>query len=757
MSNMQQSDQDQKRTKPKTKRNKKHILKGIWVVIQVLIVVGLMGVIFAGAVAAGFFASHVQDERLRDSEEIYNSIYNLNRTSEAYFSNNEIIGQLRTAEVSQPVSIDEVSPHLINAILAIEDHIFYEHMGINPKAILRAVIEMFLTGGEGTGGSTITQQLVKNQFLDPSRSFERKFKEMLLAMRVERVLEKDDILEAYMNIVYMGFNVNGTNIEGVQAAAQGIFGVDAADLNLAQAAYIAGMIHSPGRYTPFTPTGEIVDERLERGLERMTTVLNRMLETEMITQAEYDEAIAFDMRSSLAKPTPGIVEKYPYLTFEIEKRVIDILTDKMMEEQGLEFDSLSEEEQEYYLELARRQMSQGGYKIYTTIDRQLYEAFHEIAQNPEYFGPRSTQHTYTSTDPETGEEVEIGYLEQAAATLIDNETGAIIAMIEGRDFEELQYNLTTEPRQPGSSIKPLLDYAPAFELGILQPASIIDDSPIFAWDVSSSKYWIPRNYNGNYLGLMTVREALKRSYNIPAIKAFLKVQEEAGQEVPFEFLKKMGITTIQEQDYHAPSVSIGGFTYGLTVEENTNAYSVFANNGIFLEAYMIERIEDHEGQIIYEHEIKPQQVYSEQTAFLINDLLRSVVNQGTAAKIRSELGAGLDVAGKTGTTNDKYDYWFVGYTPQISMGLWIGYDKREPLQSGYSSRNHHLWVTLLKTVEEIRPDLVDPERRFEMARRYRPGHCLFQVWHVAVRTVSRGWIFSYGLFQSSIPANRGRR
>jgi penicillin-binding protein len=711
---MENKSPQKKSTKPSKKKRRKNIWRSLWIVVQVLIVLGIMGFLFTGGVAAGFFASHVQDEPVRGYDEIYSKIYDYNKTGEAYFKNEEFIGYLRTAEVSQPVTINEVSPHFVDALLATEDDSFHDHNGVNFKAVTRAVIEQFTKAGEGTGGSTITQQLVKQQLLDPERTFERKFKEMLLAMRIERMFNKTEILEAYMNIVYMGYNANSSNIYGIKAAAEGIFDVDVQDLNISQSAYLAGMIHSPGRYTPFNRNGEVNEERLERGKDRMEFVLSRMVETGRITQDEHDKAVAFDIRSSLAKPTPGIVEKYPFLTFEIERRAIEILANQRLEEQDIDRETLSEEQYDEQLDFARRQLSRGGYKVHTTIDRELYEALHEVVSDNELFGPRSTEHTFIIKDEETGEEKEIGYLEQTAATLIDNQTGAIIAMVEGRDFNELQYNLNTEPRQPGSSIKPLLDYAPALELGHVQPASAIDDAPIFKWDISTNDYWIPRNWNGKFQGLITARKALDQSYNLPAIKTFLKVQEREGTDVPFEYLRKMGITTLDKRDLAASSVAIGGMTYGLTVEENTNAFATFANNGTFVDSYLIEKIETLDGKIVYQHEIEPTYVFSEQTAFLMTDMLRTVVNQGTATRIRRGMGPELDIAGKTGTTNDNYDSWFVGYTPKVSMGVWLGYDKREALKGDYGPRNQNLWVLLMQKVQELRPELVNNEDKFTM-------------------------------------------
>lgn len=698
-------------TKKTRKRKSRKILKATWIVFQVLFVLFLMSLLFGGAAAAGFFASKVKDEPLRSYEEIYNALFSYNQTGEAYFRNNEFIGYLRSSELSQPIKLEEVSPHLIDAILATEDNEFFHHDGIDFRGTTRAIIEELTNPGQGTGGSTITQQLVKYQMLTPERKLERKFKEWLLAMRVERMFTKEQILEAYMNVVYLGYNANGSNVYGVGAGVEGIFNTTVKDINIPQAAYIAGMIQSPGRYTPFTRSGSINEKGLENGIARMNYVLSRMLETGRITREQYEEAKKFDIRASLATKKPTMVEKYPFLTFEIERRAIEILAEQEMKIDGVDPDTLTSEEREEYLDQARRKLARGGYKVYTTIDRELYEALHERIADESLFGPRSRENKYTYIDPETGEEKERGYLEQVAATLIDNQTGAIIAMIEGRDFEEFQYNLTTVPRQPGSSIKPLLDYAPALDLGILQPASILDDAPIFLRQ-PNGEYWIPRNAGRNYKGLVPVREALVHSYNLPAIKAFQKVQAEAGSHIPFEYLKKMGITTLHPEDEAITAIAIGGMKYGLTVEESTGAFSVFANNGIFLKPYLIEKIETLDGELIYQHEAKPVRVLSEQTAFLMTDMLRDVVNRGTATTIRRGLGSKLDVAGKTGTTNDNYDYWFIGFTPQVSLGVWLGYPKQEALTSGYSSRNQTIWVEIMKTLKELRPEYVNENLRF---------------------------------------------
>ncbi|QZT35061.1 transglycosylase domain-containing protein [Caldalkalibacillus thermarum TA2.A1] len=703
------NDQKQNNEKGQVVKQKRwvYLLKVTWLVTQVLFVLLVMGLLFAGGVSAGYFASFVHDEPIRSYEEIKEDIYNIQQTGEVYFKNNEFIGYLRTEVHRQPVDIEEVSPHLIDAILATEDNEFFEHKGINIRALGRAVLEELSSPGKGTGGSTVTQQLVKNQLLTAERTYDRKFNELLLAMRVERMFSKEDILEAYINVVYLGYNANGTNIEGVGAAAEGVFGVSVSDLNIAQSAYIAGMIQSPGRYTPFNRNGTINEENLERGLVRMNYVLERMLETGRITQQEYNEALAFDIKGSLAKPEPTIVENYPYLTFAIEEAAIDILLDLRLEQEGLERHEVDNLEQ--YWEQARQDLFRGGYKIYTTIDKELYEAFQRVVAEAQ-FGPRSSIQTKTVEDPETGEEKEVGLLEQVGGTLIDNQTGAILAMIEGRDYNESQVNFSRSVRQPGSAIKPILDYAPAFELGVLQPASVIDDVPLFAPD-GSRGYHMFQNFNRRFHGLVTVRKALEQSYNIPAIKA-MEMARNHNSEAVLDYLHKMNLTMFKEEHLHELSGAIGGGGWNVSVEALTAAFATFANEGKYLKPYMIERIETMDGETVYEHQPEPVEIFSPQTAFLITDMLRDVVRSGTASRIGRRLGS-LDVAGKTGTTSDAYDYWFVGYTPQISLGLWRGYERNDSLAGKYSERHQELWAQLIQTVRDIRPELVDAQARFK--------------------------------------------
>ncbi|WCK56754.1 penicillin-binding transpeptidase domain-containing protein [Aneurinibacillus sp. Ricciae_BoGa-3] len=277
-------------------------------------------------------------------------------------------------------------------------------------------------------------------------------------------------------------------------------------------------------------------------------------------------------------------------------------------------------------------------------------------------------------------------------------------MIEGRGFKSQQFSHVTHPRQPGSTMKPLSAYAPALELGLVQPASIIDDSPI---DING---WQPKNDDLNWHGSVTARQALAYSYNIPAIKTYLKT----GIKESLAYVRKMGVTTLTNEDNYAPSGVIGGLTQGLTVEQITNAYATFANQGNFVHSYMIERIENSDHQVIYQHKTDSAPVYSPQTAWLITDMMRSVVHEGTASGIIPNYIGNEDVAGKTGTTSDNKDKWFVGYSPDISIGVWVGFDQPYAIPHYSYYRAQKIWGKIFSTVINTEPQLSPASHKMAM-------------------------------------------
>ncbi|AVQ99658.1 penicillin-binding protein [Oceanobacillus iheyensis] len=683
-----------------------------WNVLLFFLIIGFIGMFFAGGVGAGYFASLVKDEPVLSYETMQQDIYNYEETSKLYFADDKYFGDVQSDLHREEVTLENISPVLLDAVIATEDENFEEHHGVVPKAILRAVLQEVTNSEVKTGGSTLTQQLIKNQILTNEVSFERKAKEILLALRLERFFEKDEILEAYLNIVPYGRDASGNNIAGVQTAAQGIFGVDAKDVNIAQAAYLAGLPQSPSAYTPFLNGGDLKDEDgLQRGINRMKTVLNRMLESSYITQAEYDESINYDIVADFKEASPSPVEKYPYLTFEVEKKATEVIMYQLAEKDGYSKEDLEKDSalKEDYEVKAERDLRKNGYNIHTTIDKDIYEAFQEVATNYENYGPTVT---VTKTNSETGETEEVEQRIQTGGMLIENSTGRIISFVGGRGYDEdnnINYISDNVIRSNGSTIKPLLDYAPAMEEGVIQPGSPVADvrKQIPGWP--SGK---PGNYGGGYHGIVSARTALQHSYNVPAADIYSRIID---LDPASKYLEKMGITTLTEEHHVLPTLSIG--VADVTIEENVNAYSTFGNNGKFADAYMIEKITNQDGDVVYEHKAEPVEVFSPQTTYLTIDMMRDVINSGTAGYLRPQLSNGsVDWAGKTGTSNDYHDAWFVATNPNVTFGTWIGYDKPRSINNAstnYSHRNLKLWAELINSAAAINPELVTPSETFK--------------------------------------------
>lgn len=696
-------------TNKKTVKGASITYQVVWNLTLLFIILVVLGGAFAGGVGAGYFASLVKDEPIRSYESMKKDIYNYEETSELYFADNVYLGKLRTDLEREEVKLEDVSEYLKDAVIATEDEYFYEHDGVVPKAILRALYQEVSNSAVQSGGSTLTQQLIKNQILTNEVSFERKAKEILLALRLEKFFDKKEILEAYLNVSTFGRNSSGRNIGGVQAAAKGIFGVPAKDLNIAQSAFIAGLPQSPFGYTPFTNKGT-VKEDLEPGLSRMKTVLKRMYDDGKISDKEYQEALAYDITKDFVPAGSSAVEKYPWVTFEIEERAAEVMSKVLAEKDGaMEQYNSDEETKQRYLALADKNLRQNGYKIHSTINKEIYDRMQQVKNQYQHYGPDKAQ---KMTDPDTGEEVSIMEPVEVGAVLIENSTGKIISFVGGRDYKKEKLNHATHAvRQNGSTMKPLLVYAPAFELGKASPGTILPDVPLMLAP-GLNRPW-PNNYDLRYTGLVTARYALAKSYNVPAVKLYKDI---VGQR-PAEYLKKMGFTSLIEPDYTNLSTAIGSLENGVTVEENTNAFGTFANSGKFVDAYIIDKITDRDGNIVYQHKPEPVEVFSPQTAYLTYDMMRDVINSGTATSLKNRLKFSSDWAGKTGTGNMFHDAWFVATNPNVSFGIWTGYDTPKSLKTGgmsYSMRNIYLWADLMNAAYDVAPDLVDPSESIKM-------------------------------------------
>lgn len=682
-----QSNNPEQQAAPPKKRRVGRIIFRIFLGLFIL---GLAAVLFAGGTAFGYLTAIVKDDPVRSRADIEEAINYNTMTTFAYFRDATLIGQLRSDEDRRPVEYKEIPQSVIDAVISIEDNNFYEHKGVDINGTLRAVKQRVLNEDVQTGGSTLTQQLARRVFLNLDRTDNRKFKEILLSLRLERFLSKQEIMTAYLNKVPFGNGSSGYNLYGIKAAAKGIFGIsDLSKLNIAQSAYLAGLPQLPTTYSAFNGKGEFNEEAFNKAVKRQRLVLSRMLELGKITQSQYDEALAFDLKGSIAPSTKKAYDTYPYLMLETERQGAEILA--MQKNPDLDEKALSLKENSQILEDARQQLATGGYKIYTSIDKKVYDAMHKVSDNPDNFSPNSEKKG----------------LEQVAGMLINQKTGAILGMIEGRDFNTEQMNYATQMvRQPGSTMKPIAAYLPALEEGLIQPATVIDDSPIILKDYQKG-FHIPVNSSGGYKGLVTARTALNESRNIPALKLFNNV---VGIDKAWAFAKKLGITTLEDSDYQAQTGVLGGLARGVSVEELTNAYSAIGNQGVFNDAYMIERIEDANGNVVYQHQPNPQRVFSEQTAYLMTDMLRTVISEpgSTGHSVASDFKeyGKIPIVGKTGTTQNYGDVWFEGYSPDVTLGIWIGYTEQiNTLSDAGKSRARKIWAKVMNEVAASKPEL----------------------------------------------------
>ncbi|WP_226583790.1 transglycosylase domain-containing protein [Halobacillus litoralis] len=685
----------------------------VWNVLLFFIIIGVIGLFFAGGVGAGYFASLVKDEPIRSKEEMKENIYNYSETSTMFFTGGPEIGDVSSDLYREEVKLGEVSSYLKNAVVATEDEYFKEHKGVVPKAIMRAVVQEVTNSSVKTGGSTLTQQLVKNQILTNEVSFERKAKEMLLALRVERFFDKDEILEAYLNIVPFGRNSNGQNIAGVQTAAQGIFGVSANELSLPQAAFIAGLPQAPFGYTPFNNDGTVKSqEELEPGIDRMHEVLERMLEAEYITKAEYDTAMDFQLsKETLAEPKATANSKYPAINQEIQTRAKEKIKKYLIKENGHTAEDLAEDEElrKEYEELAERELTTGGYQIHTTLDKKIYETMDKVraAYNNDSWPGRTDyvkdENNNRVVDEETGKYKTVYRKLQLGSVLLENSTGRILGFIGGIDFEDNQVNHANSQRLVGSTIKPLLVYGPSIDLGAGQPGSVYADVP-YKYRENGKPV---NNYPKGYHGFVSMRQALLKSYNIPAAKQFYKIKDQKPAE---NYLMKMGFP----YGHNYESSALG--TDGYTVETNANGYSTLGNMGKYVDAFMIEKIETRDGETVYEHKSKQNDVFSPQAAYLTLDMMRDVLKPGgTASMVKGLLNnRGVDWAGKTGTSNNRVDSWFMATNPNVTVGMWTGYSVGGAIpQNDYYKRTQRLWSDVVNAVSKVQPELMIPDKRFE--------------------------------------------
>ena len=658
---------------------------------SLLLSTGLLLSLSAG-LAIGYVGGLVKDQPVLTQKEMKDQINNISKNSEVYFGSGEKLGTINSELIRRTVSYDELGDNVKNAIIASEDSNFYSNNGVDIFAIMRATLSE-VTGAKTTGGSTITQQLVKNQLLDNSRSYERKAKEILLALRVDSHFSKNEILENYLNVAPFGKNSLGQNISGIETAAQGVFGVHSKDLNIAQAAYLVGFVQSPYKYTPFDSAGNIrSNEELQAGFERQQYVLERMLSNDFITKAQLEEAKNFDIKGAFTKQKYSEYTDYPFIRDEVTSLVAEIIAEQTAAKNHKEetFKNNAEYRNDL-IEKSRIKFITGGYKVKTTLDKKLYDTLQETKKQ------FASYPTYTHAG--------VVYPLEIGASVIENSTGKVLAFIGGMDYKKQQLNHATRTRRsPGSTIKPLLVYGPAIDKGYITPNSTVLDKRFNHYG------WRPENYDMSEHGYLPARQALARSLNLPTIRLYSAFSNE---DPVSNYLEKMNIEGITEADKTNLATAIGGMTYGLSVTENTSAFSTFANKGEHKKAHIIEEIENNDGELVYKADFSPVKVFEESTSYLIVNMLGDVINKsyGLSHDMPSKLKFNSkNLFVKTGTSEYYNDLWVVGGSTKITVGLWNGYDSPAKVPSyDYAQRS---WVAVMNAIYALDKNLIAPDTAF---------------------------------------------
>lgn len=691
------------------------VMKGFFGIIALIaMVVGALG----GGTVLGYFASLVEDIPMPTEAEMSSQVNSYDIKSSMYYGDNSLISDLRSDLLRSPISLDQMSPLVLNGVIATEDENFYVHEGIVPKALIRAGLQEVTNASTVTGGSTLTQQLIKQQILSAEVTHSRKAVEILYATHLENKFDKDSILEAYMNISPFGRNNRGQNIAGIEEAAQGIFGVAAADLTLPQASFLAGLPKSPISYSPYTQFGE-VKEDLSAGLYRQREVLYSMYREGYITEEVYNDALNYDISADFLRREDGDIDNptRSYVYDLIEEQAKEIFVEMMIEEDGITREQIDNNTELYaqYEEKAEIEMRNGGYDIYSTIDPVIHNAVEEtIAQNIDRLGStRTLQRVDTEGVPRRDDDGNIitdDFPVQVGGAITDNATGKVLAFVGGRSYDYKQYNNAFKARRgTGSAIKPLMVYGPALAENFITPASIIPDTELIVKDGNSTKSIT--NFGRTSGEWRDARHWLAVSQNIPNTRIYEEMKKR-GIDVQ-KYIRAMGIgpESINDNEFAQASTSLGQTSGGPTPVEVTAAYSMIGNRGEFNEQYVIERIVNNAGEVIYQHELNPTRVWSEDTNFILYDMLRDVTRSGTARSVPGLLNFNVDLASKTGTTNDFKDVWYAGTTPKIAVTSWMGYDDlRVGLATEYgyspSQRNIRLWSQIMNAVYRVRPEVI---------------------------------------------------
>lgn len=667
-----------------------NILLGIKATFNTLFILAFIGGLLGTGVVLGYAVSLFDQVSVPQTEDLIKQVNNISSISEIRYADGSMISAIESDLLRTSVSSDAISDNLKQAIVATEDEHFAEHNGVVPKAVIRASLGKFIGLGSSSGGSTLTQQLIKQQVVGDAPTLSRKASEIVDALALERAMSKDEILTTYLNVAPFGRNNKGQNIAGAQQAATGIFGVDASKLTIPQAAFLAGLPQSPISYSPYESTGEMKSEEdIELGIKRSKDVLYNMYRTGVLSQEDYETYKAYDIKQDFLSAENASVSSKGFLYFTVLDEATNIMYDYLVQKDNVSAQELKNESiQKSYRELAEREIQNGGYRITTTIDKAIHTAMQDAVANYGYLLDDS------SGQPEVGN------------VLMDNQTGAILGFVGGRDYQTNQNNHAFDTkRSPASTTKPLLAYGIAIDQGLMGSASILSNYPT---NFSNGNPIMHVNNPGT--AMIDLKEALNYSWNIPAYWTYQLLLQK-GVDVR-SYMEKMGY---EIPEYGIESLPMGG-GIEVTVAQHTNGYQTLANNGTYHKKYMISKIEKTSGEVLYEHQAKPIQVYSKATATIMQSLLRDVLSSRVTTSFQTDLTsinsslAGADWIGKTGTTNEEGDMWLMVSTPRLTLGGWVGHDDNSSLAQRAYYRNAKYMAHLVNAIQQAAPSAWGSER-----------------------------------------------
>jgi 1A family penicillin-binding protein len=649
------------------KKIKKHRVFWLLVKLQMVlfvVVLGALGWYFFGGYAAEVEA--MKSEAYSFVKSSSPELFRGNQTSIVYAADGSEISRLKSEKEAYYLTWDEIPTEAKLAIVSIEDKKFYRHNGVDYRAILRALKAMIENGEVTQGGSTITMQLARNTFLTQERTWQRKVEEIFIAWDLEEKYSKEQILEFYLNNIYFG---NG--YYGLASASRGYFNREVGELDLSQIAFLCAIPNNPTQYDPFT--------NMDNTLSRRDRILSGMLSDGKITENSCNSAMA----ERIVLEQPPELQKNNY----VETYAYYCATRGLMEQAGFrfqtEFDSdeqetlYNQEYQEMY-ESCQKKLYTGGYQVYTSIDLELQSELQTVVDE--------TLEGFTEVNEEGI------YALQASAVCIDNDNGYVKAIVGGRNQDYPGYTLNRayqSYRQPGSAIKPLIVYTPILEQNYT-PDSLVVDEPIEDG---------PENASGSYAGEVTLRYAVEHSINTIAWKLYEELTPEKG----LSYLQEMNFARLDKEDYRLAS-GLGGFTNGVSALEMASAYETLENDGKYRAPTCVIRILDADGNEIYKSDMEEKEIYRQNAARMMTDMLKGVFTNGTAK------GLGLTsmpCAGKTGTSNDSKDGWFVGYTRYYTTAVWVGYDMPRKMD-GLMGNTYpgKIWQRFMETANEGK-DILD--------------------------------------------------